>query len=961
MLVWLIPWTPAVATPAATLPVDAVQPALPVHPELLALAAQAPQMTAPVIVQMLGDGAAVEEEITRLGGVVTQRLGIIHSLAAELPAGAVADLGRVPGVRWISLDAPVESHTSPAHIRYYLQGNPPGVDAVAQATLPMTETVPTAPRLANYDQDRDSAPGLLIRRGGTVDSDAASGQAQRWRLGPFNTDMRLSGSSFVQLYAAMKDFAPGKRGKLWAYVYQVDVNGQRQELIATGSLSRTWRSSWQTAKIKFDNVDILVDEGHSLELVVTVDITSEDDMWLAFGTRSQPAAYRVNLQDALLSAKNFYLVNYPVNAEGDTTSHPILPVRARKPKIFTLPNFDTDRDGGPGIVVKRGGTITSSDASGKIQRWRISPFQADTQIGPNVEFELYAATKSFRKTKFAKLWAYLIHRDAEGRLIHVLGSGSVEADDWGETWQQKTIAFKNSTYAFPAGHQLEVALTVDDTSERSMWIAYGSGLYPAQLKGEFWALLPQVFLDTIGARTVWDKGYEGRGVRVAVIDSGIQPDMPDFARESGEGPDSRIIHSEGIGTSPNDEFGHGTFVAGVIGSNGSASGGYYKGVAPEVDLINVRVSDAWGGAYESTVVAAIQWVLEHKDEYNIRVVNLSLNSSTLQPYHQSPLDAAVEVLWFNGIVVVASAGNNGSAEPGVIYPPANDPFVIAVGSTDDMETATPNDDVLAADYSVFGLTAEGFFRPDLAAPGSYIISTLADASNFKNMFPYYHRGVMNSSGNLVKLNFQASGTSISSGMVTGAAALLLQARPDLNPDQVKYLLMTSATPIADEAGAGAGSLNVAKALEIALAYGNNPIPTANTGRPVSQLLTTGSEPIQWNSVNWNSVNWNSVNWNSVNWNSVNWNSIAQSGTAAANTPAAGNIPVGIGHTLRPPMALENDELPSEDLPNVPEPEQPGEPEQPEEPKEPEEPGPDPDPDPDPETPAKAIYLPLLRR
>ena len=110
-----------------------------------------------------------------------------------------------------------------------------------------------------------------------------------------------------------------------------------------------------------------------------------------------------------------------------------------------------------------------------------------------------------------------------------------------------------------------------------------------------------------------------------------------------------------------DLYGHGTFVAGIVGGNGAASWGKYIGVAPNVDLVNVRVSDDEGMSYESDVINGLQWVLDNKDTYNIRVVNISLNSSVAQSYHTSPLDAAVEILWFNGIVVVVSAGNNGTA------------------------------------------------------------------------------------------------------------------------------------------------------------------------------------------------------------------------------------------------------------------------------------------------------------
>jgi serine protease AprX len=296
-------------------------------------------------------------------------------------------------------------------------------------------------------------------------------------------------------------------------------------------------------------------------------------------------------------------------------------------------------------------------------------------------------------------------------------------------------------------------------------------------------------------------------------------------------------------------------------------------VAPRVELINVRVGDEWGSATESDVVAGLQWVYDHKDEYNIRIVNLSMNSTVAQSYHTSPLDAAAEILWFNGVVVVVSAGNNGDDAPGIIYPPANDPFVIAVGAMEDLGTPEVEDDIVA-EFSAYGTTPEGFFRPDLAAPGTYLVSSLGAHTHFERDYPDHVVKTVDSRGNLVKTNFVASGTSVSAGVVSGVAALLLSAMPDLNPDQVKYLLMSTATPMPCEPGAGAGVVNAANLIRTALSYRTaDAVPTTNTGLPASQLLWGGPDPVAWDSVNWDSVNWDSVNWDSVNWDSVNWDSV----------------------------------------------------------------------------------------
>ena len=233
-----------------------------------------------------------------------------------------------------------------------------------------------------------------------------------------------------------------------------------------------------------------------------------------------------------------------------------------------------------------------------------------------------------------------------------------------------------------------------------------------------------------------------------------------------------------------------------------------------------------------------------------------------EPYHTSALDAAVEILWFNGIVVVVAAGNNGTGTgPVTLYPPANDPFVITVGAAEDKGTPALSDDTMAA-FSAYGTTENSFAKPDLVAPGRHIVSTLASTSVYAFVNHLLHRVDSN--------YFRMSGTSMAAPVVSGAAALLLQDEPNLTPDQVKYRLKATANTAwagYDAAKAGAGYLDAYAAV-----YGTT-TQSANTGIAASQMLFSGSDPVTWGSVNWNSVNWNSVNWNSVNWNSVNWNTV----------------------------------------------------------------------------------------
>jgi serine protease AprX len=380
---------------------------------------------------------------------------------------------------------------------------------------------------------------------------------------------------------------------------------------------------------------------------------------------------------------------------------------------------------------------------------------------------------------------------------------------------------------------------------------------------------------------VWKNlpALQGDNIGVAVVDSGINWNG-DFYTVMGT---NRIVaavsYNNGWNQTTWDGYAHGTHVAGIIGGTGAsftsdANGnpmmnGSYIGIAPNTNLINVKVTDDYGGSNASNVVAGLQWINDHRSQYNIRVVNISLNSTVNESCNVNPLCAAAEILWFNGIVVVVSVGNDGT---GGVLPPANDPFVISVGATDDKGTDSLSDDTLAS-FSAYGMTKDGFAKPDLVAPGTNIVGPLASTSD---MLPTNHPANVVNNGYM-----RMSGTSMAAPMVAGAAALLLQAEPTLNPDQVKYRLMATAVQNQprwtgdsrptwgnyNSSKAGAGYLDVYAALTNKL-IGNSP----NYGKPASKLLWTGSQPITWSSVNWSSVNWSSVNWSSVNWSSVNWSS-----------------------------------------------------------------------------------------
>jgi serine protease AprX len=297
--------------------------------------------------------------------------------------------------------------------------------------------------------------------------------------------------------------------------------------------------------------------------------------------------------------------------------------------------------------------------------------------------------------------------------------------------------------------------------------------------------LRQPLLYSVRATDAWQRAT-GNGVGVAVIDTGISGDLPDFVTAGR----SRVIASavtNPCATDANDQFGHGTHVAGLIAGNSLNSAakrnlsGRYMGVAPRANLISVKVSDDDGETTVLDVIYGIQFAVDHKNAFGIRVVNLSLSSTVAESYLTDPLDAAAESAWFSGLVVVAAAGNDGTAADAVSYAPGNDPYVITVGGLDDRGTRTRDDDVLAP-WSSRGLTQDGVRKPEVLAPGLRLVSTLAIGSDFERLCRKCIVG---------RSYFRLSGTSMSTAVVSGVAALMLEKRPNLTPNQVKGAMIST--------------------------------------------------------------------------------------------------------------------------------------------------------------------------
>lgn len=298
-------------------------------------------------------------------------------------------------------------------------------------------------------------------------------------------------------------------------------------------------------------------------------------------------------------------------------------------------------------------------------------------------------------------------------------------------------------------------------------------------------LLRQPLQYTVRADRAWWRA-SGRGVGVAVVDTGIAGDLPDFYT----GGQSRVIASavtNPCAKNATDNVGHGTHVAGLIAGNSlnypglKKLTGRYMGVAPRANLVSVKVSDDDGDTTVLDVINGLQFVVDNKDALGIRVVNLSLSSTVAESYRTDPLDAAVEAAWFSGIVVVAAAGNDGDAPGAVSYAPGNDPFVITAGALDDRGSTRLDDDVLAP-WSSRGMTQDGIQKPEVLAPGNRLVAALAPKSDFERLC---RRCVVG------RNYFRLSGTSMSSAVVSGVAALVIQANPGMTPNQVKGAILST--------------------------------------------------------------------------------------------------------------------------------------------------------------------------
>jgi serine protease AprX len=384
----------------------------------------------------------------------------------------------------------------------------------------------------------------------------------------------------------------------------------------------------------------------------------------------------------------------------------------------------------------------------------------------------------------------------------------------------------------------------------------------------------EVWRDATGVSQLWHTvGALGallpapQAPTIAVVDSGIdQSKVGDFG--------ARVVAHVDFcslcpaGTSGQDLEGHGTMVAGLAAGSSST----YGGVAQNAKLVDLRTAGANGASSTSDVIAATDWILQNKDQYGIKVVNYSMRGANPSSFRYDPLDAAVESLWFHGIVVVAAVGNYGveNTPQKVQYSPGNDPFVISVGALSTNGTLSTADDTLAP-WSAYGHTLDGFVKPEISAPGRWMVgpvpagATLPTTEPDRVLAPGY---------------MWMSGTSLAAPIVAGAAAQVLARHPDWTPDQVKGALMATASALPSVSGFGGGVGEVNAAAAAALTSPPNPHTNLDTFvQPDSNgnlafngdaWLQTVSTQTDWSETNWSATDWSETDWSETDWSETDW-------------------------------------------------------------------------------------------
>jgi serine protease AprX len=380
------------------------------------------------------------------------------------------------------------------------------------------------------------------------------------------------------------------------------------------------------------------------------------------------------------------------------------------------------------------------------------------------------------------------------------------------------------------------------------------------------AALTSLYPQEVHADRVWQQGGSGRGITVAVLDSGVAPDA-----DLGSRVLAQVSFAGAYDPSHPDKGGHGTHIAGTIAGSGVRSNYQYVGMAPNANIISVQVLDQNGNGRISSIIRGIEWVIAHQYQYNIRVINMSFGAASQGSYKFDPIDAASEIAWKRGIAVIAAVGNSGP-NSGTVESPGDDPFIITVGSTDDQATLTLSDDTLGW-WSSWGVPQDSTAKPDLISPGRRVVSTLVPGSTLATDLPDHIVYATNGTPYL-----RLTGTSMSTAVVSGAVALLLEHQQGLTPDQVKKILVSTTQPFgAGSAPAGAG----AGLLDANAAWSSSVRGTTNAGQRMSDsaarlvyALIYNNAPLVWKNLTYLGTNWSGYTWLNLPWNDPTWDNIA---------------------------------------------------------------------------------------
>ena len=354
-------------------------------------------------------------------------------------------------------------------------------------------------------------------------------------------------------------------------------------------------------------------------------------------------------------------------------------------------------------------------------------------------------------------------------------------------------------------------------------------------------------------------------------------DRRSSTRASRTGPTSagRVIASVNLSTiagntSLNDERGHGTFVAGIAA--GAAPD--LTGAAPAAPLVSVKVMNDQGQAKTSDVITAAQWILDNKAKYNIRVANFSLHSSYSTNFYRDPLDQAVEKLWFGGVVVVAAAGNYGTVDRplGRALRPGQRPVRDHRRRSRHRQQPRGQTTTRVAPFSAYGYTPDGFYKPDVAAPGRYMVGPIPAGSTI----------AAQKASNIVGSDrIQLSGTSFAAPVVAGTVAQMLARHPDWTPDQVKGALMRTARKVRTATRRRPASVRSRPAARSTASVHaepeRRPRAVRHVGRGGSGLsfdamswASAAKSDMSWNSMSWNSQSWSDQSWSDQSWASMSW-------------------------------------------------------------------------------------------